>query len=152
MEPTHGPEPNPAATPERTPPPGHASAVVLFDGVCNLCNASVRFIIRRDPKARFRFASLDSPAAPTLLASAPRPLPDSIVLIENGRLYTQSAAALRIARGLSWPWPALYALILIPRPLRDALYAFIARRRHRWFGRQESCPLPTPELRDRFIA
>jgi len=127
--------------------------VVLFDGVCNLCNGSVEFIIARDPTARFRFAPLESAAARSLIDEArPRgPLPDSIVLMEHHRMYTRSTAALRIARRLRFPWPLLYALIIVPRPLRDAIYDFIARHRYRWFGKRDTCMVPTPELRARFL-
>jgi predicted DCC family thiol-disulfide oxidoreductase YuxK len=131
--------------------------VVLFDGVCNLCTGSVLFIIRRDPRGVFRFAALQSPAAAALLKDAPvrsGPLPDSIVLVEGdgaARVSTQSTAALRIARRLRFPWPVLYALIVIPRPIRDWVYDFIAARRYRWFGKRDSCMMPTPELRARFL-
>lgn len=127
--------------------------VVLFDGLCNLCNGSVQFIIRRDARALIRFASLESPFAKARLAAAfPGKLaPDSIVLIENGQVFTRSSAALRICRRLRFPWPLLYSLVVVPRPLRDAIYGFIAARRYRWFGRTESCPIPTPGQRARFI-
>ena len=126
-------------------------AIVLFDGVCNLCNSSVHFIIARDPAARFRFAALDSAAGQRLLAESGLSGSLSVVLIENGRAYTRSAAALRIARRLRFPWPLLYALIVVPRPLRDAVYDWIARNRYRWFGKREVCMTPTPELRSRFL-
>jgi predicted DCC family thiol-disulfide oxidoreductase YuxK len=135
-------------------PPGPPPPVVLFDGVCNLCHGAVRFIIARDPAARFRFASLQSPVGQALLRDhrlGPGLGPDSLVLVEGGRAYTRSAAVLRIARGLRWPWPAAGALALVPRPLRDAAYDLVARRRYRWFGRQAECPLPTPDLARRFI-
>jgi predicted DCC family thiol-disulfide oxidoreductase YuxK len=129
------------------------SSVVLFDGVCNLCNAAVRFVIDRDPNARFRFAALDSEAARALLQTAPLPaaLLDSIVLVEEEGVFTRSDAALRIARRLTFPWPLAYVFILVPRVLRDALYDWIARHRYRWFGRRETCMLPTPELKGRFL-
>jgi predicted DCC family thiol-disulfide oxidoreductase YuxK len=132
-------------------PPEHP--VVLFDGVCNLCNGSVQFIIARDPSAHFRFAPLDSAAARSLIGeSAPLgAVPDSIVLMDHRRMYTRSAAALRIARRLRFPWPLLYALIIVPRPLRDAIYDFIARNRYRWFGKRDTCMVPSPELRARFL-
>ena len=128
-------------------------AVVLFDGECNLCNRAVQFVLRRDRRARFRFASLQSPAGRRLLAgiALPTPLPDSIVLLEAGRAFLRSGAALRIARGLGWPWRLFAALLLVPRPLRDWAYDVVARHRHRWFGRRSSCMVPTPELRDRFL-
>lgn len=127
--------------------------LVLFDGVCNLCNVAVRFIIDRDPAARFRFASLQSSAARSQLDRIPgdAPRPDSIVLVEHGRLFTRSTAALRIARRLRFPWPLLFALIVVPRPLRDAVYDYVARNRYRWFGRREACLVPTAEVRGRFL-
>ena len=109
--------------------------VILFDGVCNLCNNSVQFIIKRDPMGRFRFAALQSAAAESLLKSTGAgPLPDSIVLVRDGRVYTQSGAVLRIARELRGLWPLAYAFIIVPRPLRDWAYRLVARNRYRWFG------------------
>ena len=133
------------------PHPDHA--VVLFDGVCNLCNGSVRFIVARDPAARFRFAGLESEAARRLLGESliSGPLPDSVALIEHRRVYTRSTAALRIARRLRFPWPLLGALMVVPRPLRDLIYDLIARHRYPWFGKRDACMLPTPELRTRFL-
>ena len=127
-------------------------AFVLFDGVCNLCNGFVRFVIARDPAARFRFAALSTPAAQDLLrrAGVSHP-PDSIVLIEDDRVYVRSDAALRIVRRLTFPWPLAFALTTVPRPIRDAVYGFIAARRYQWFGRQETCMVPTPDLRRRFM-
>jgi predicted DCC family thiol-disulfide oxidoreductase YuxK len=131
--------------------------VVLFDGVCNLCHSAVRFIVRNDPAGRFRFAALDSEAGRSLLAEAGVDAaggsggPDSVVLIENGRVYRRSEAALRIAGSLRLPWRLLAPLRRLPRTGRDAAYDFVARRRYRWFGRKESCPLPAPGIRDRFL-
>jgi predicted DCC family thiol-disulfide oxidoreductase YuxK len=130
-----------------------ANPIVLFDGVCNLCSGSVQFLIRHDPGARFRFASLQSPAGERLRdeLGIDRQAVDSVILVEEGRWYKESEAALRIARGLGGPWKALGILRLIPRPLRDGLYRLIARNRYRWFGKTEACWLPTPELRGRFL-
>jgi predicted DCC family thiol-disulfide oxidoreductase YuxK len=128
--------------------------VILFDGVCNLCNGFVQFVIDRDPRAQFRFASLQSAAAAALLNGARgvrRAVPDSVVLIEGDRLYTQSTAALRVARGLGFPWNLSYAFIVVPEPLRDAAYAWVARNRYRWFGKRDVCMVPTPALRERFL-
>jgi predicted DCC family thiol-disulfide oxidoreductase YuxK len=127
--------------------------IVLFDGVCNLCNAAVQWIIARDPKAIHRFASLQSIAGQQALrdASAPAELPDSIVLIDSAGVHTRSTAALRIARQLAFPWPLAAAGLALPRALRDPVYDFIARRRYAWFGRQPTCTLPTPALRARFL-
>ena len=128
-------------------------AVILFDDVCRLCSRSVRFIIARDPDARFRFAGLGSPTADRLLAGGRNTLEgvDSVVLIEDGEVFIRSTAALRIARGLTAPWPLLYGLIVVPRPLRDLVYDLVARKRYRWFGRLETCLVPTEAERDRFL-
>ena len=131
-------------------------AVILFDGVCNLCNAWVLFVIDRDPGARFAFAPLQGDVAAALLRERryqSRPdFPASIVLIEEGRVYDRSTAVLRIFRRLTGLWPALSVLLAIPRVPRDLVYDWCARRRYRWFGRLEACRLPTAELRSRFLA
>lgn len=127
--------------------------IVLFDGVCHLCQGAVKFIIQRDPKQKFYFASLQSPHALKLLREAGldgEPL-ETMVLIEQGTYYTRSSAALRIARRLRFPWPMLYAFILVPRAWRDAIYKAIAKRRYRWFGKDEVCMVPTTELKARFL-
>ena len=128
-------------------------ATILFDGVCNLCNGFVRFVIERDSGAHFRFAALSSPAAGRLLADAgvKPPLPDTIILIQDGAVYYRSDAPLRIARGLRFPWPLAYGLVVVPRFIRDRVYDVIAARRYRWFGRREACMVPTPELQRRFL-
>ena len=128
--------------------------VILFDGVCNLCNGFVQFVIARDPRAQFAFASLQSKAAARLLSKRPRwteSTPDSIVLIDGGTVYRESSAVLRIARGLGFPWALAYAAMAVPPPLRDWVYRWVARHRYRWFGRREVCMIPTPELRARFL-
>ena len=129
------------------------SGTILFDGVCNLCNGFVRFVVARDPEARFRFAALTSPAAAENLrqAGVTAPIPDSMVLVEDGRVYFRSDAPLRISRRLRFPWPLLYGFIVVPRFIRDRVYDIIAARRYRWFGRRDVCMVPTPELRARFL-
>jgi predicted DCC family thiol-disulfide oxidoreductase YuxK len=123
--------------------------IVLFDGVCNLCNGAVRFILARDPAWRFRFASLQSDAArQRLQGEVPA---ETMILIEAGKQYTKSAAALRIARRLRFPWPFLYAFVVIPRPLRDIVYDWVARHRYAWFGKRDTCMVPTPQMRGRFL-
>ena len=146
----------------------HERPVVLFDGVCNLCTASVDFILRWERRPLHLFGSLQSEAARDLLRTLPprrndagTPAnelerdsgddPSSIVLIDEAGVHTQSTAALRISRHLRAPWSWLYALLLIPRPLRDGVYRFIARHRYAWFGRRDACRVPTPELQSRFI-
>lgn len=123
--------------------------IVLFDGVCNLCNGAVRFILARDPAAGFRFASLQSEAARRFLRAG-RPA-ETIVLLEAGKTYTKSTAALRIARRLRFPWPILYAFVAVPHPLRDLIYDWVARHRYAWFGKRDVCMVPAPELRGRFL-
>ncbi|MNC49057.1 hypothetical protein D3C76_26580 [compost metagenome] len=128
-------------------------SVVLIDGVCHLCQGLVRFIIPRDPKGRILFAPLQSEVSRTLMKDSslvPGQL-STVVLLENGVCYMESAAVLRIARKLRFPWPAAYLLMVIPRPLRNALYRLVARNRYRWFGRDEQCMVPTPEIRKRFL-
>jgi len=128
-------------------------AVVLFDGVCNLCNDSINFVIDHDPDGYFKFASLQSDEAGALLAQygLDGDYLDSIVLVEAGRVYRNSSAALRITRKLSGAWPLLYALVVVPRPVRDWVYDWVARNRYKWFGKRDQCRLPTPELRARFL-
>ena len=135
------------------PRPEADAPLVLFDGDCNLCHGAVQFVLRRDPRARFRFASLQSEAGRAALARAgfEGELPDSVVLLHEGRVRTRSTAALAIARGLRFPWPLVSVLWLVPYPLRDFVYDWIAKRRFRWFGRRDSCWVPTPALRARFV-
>lgn len=127
--------------------------LVLFDGVCNLCNGSVQFLLRRDRARRFRFAALQSAAGQAALRRHGLSLAEleTIVVIHGDRALTRSAAALCLARHLPWPWPLLAAFTIAPRPLRDALYAWVSRNRYSWFGRRDSCLLPGPELADRFL-
>jgi predicted DCC family thiol-disulfide oxidoreductase YuxK len=129
------------------------NATVLFDGECNLCNGSVQFILRRDPAGRFRFASLQSDAGRELRHQYGLHTEsiDTVVLIAGDKAYTRSDAALGIARRLGGLWPVLYVGMIVPRFIRDRIYNFIARNRYRWFGKRESCYMPTPELRGRFL-
>jgi len=133
--------------------PGEAP-IVFFDGYCNLCNRSVAFIIARDTHERFRFASLDSPTAHARLAAHAQhaPLPDSVLLLDADGLHARSDAARRIARHLTLPWRWLAAVSgVVPRVLRDALYNVVARNRLRWFGRRETCAIPTAAQQARFL-
>lgn len=128
--------------------------VILFDGVCNLCNDSVQFILKRDKKKQFRFASLQSNAGQQLLHqfSLPAANFNSFVLLEKDKVYTKSTGALRMCKLLGGGWALLYALIIVPRFIRDAVYNMIARNRYKWFGKKEECWLPTPELKERFLS
>ena len=129
------------------------SAVILFDGVCNLCNASVNFVLDRDTKRNFKFGALQSDEGMALLAEydLSGDYLDSIVLVEEGVVYTNSTAALRVARKLNGAWPLLYGFIIIPELLRNPVYNWIARNRYKWFGKQDVCRIPTPDTRSRFI-
>lgn len=126
--------------------------VAFFDGVCNLCNASVNFLLERDRRALLRFAPLQGATFAALARDHPELAGiDSFVLWDGARVHTRSSAALRAGMMLGWPWRLGGALLAVPRPLRDLAYDFIARRRYRWFGRRDSCRMPTPELRARFL-
>lgn len=129
------------------------SPIILFDGVCNFCDASVNFVIRHDPSAFFRFAPLQSPAGQEILKKLGLSTTDldTMVLVEDERFFTRSTAALRIARRLSGLWPLLFAFMIVPRILRDGVYGLIAKYRYRWWGKKDSCLVPTAELRERFL-
>lgn len=128
------------------------SAIVLFDGECNLCDWSVQFILKRDPHGYFQFASLQSEIGQTLLKKYNVPLTtDSIVLIEKNAYYSESTAPLKIVRKLTGLWKLLYVAILIPKSLRDIVYKWIAKNRYKWFGKNEQCMLPTAEQHKRFL-
>ena len=130
-----------------------AGPILLFDGVCNLCTGTVRFVIGRDAQKRFRFASLQSPAAEQLLgpAAPAGDRLDSMVLVEGGRIYRKSSAALLTARRLDGLWPLLALLLVVPRPIRDAAYDWVGRRRYRMFGKRDACWTPNGDLADRFL-
>jgi len=127
--------------------------ILLFDGVCNLCNNSVNFIIDRDPKKHFKFAALQSEFGQSKLKELGfnQEEFDSLVLLSNGKVYRKSSAALRIAKKLSGLWPLLYVFIIIPPFIRHGIYDIIGKNRYKWFGKQDSCRMPTPELKQRFI-
>lgn len=129
--------------------------LVLFDGVCNLCNAAVQWLIERDEQGRLRYASLQSQAAHSALVEAgvedPASLPDSIVLIDGSGVHVRSSAALRIGAELGFPYSLGKAALVVPRRLRDGVYRVVARNRYRWFGRRAVCTRPTPELSALFL-
>jgi predicted DCC family thiol-disulfide oxidoreductase YuxK len=127
--------------------------VVLFDGVCNVCNAAVNFIIDRDREGKFRFASLQSDVGRSLGQAHGLPQEfDTIAFIDGGEIHTRSAAVLRIAKGLDGAWPLLFSLVVLPRPVRDWAYRYFAARRYAWFGKLEACRVPTPDIRRRFLS
>lgn len=123
---------------------------MLFDGECVLCNRLVKFIAERDPEGVFTFAPLQWGVGNQLVGETDMSS-ETLLLIEGGRCYDRSGAALRIVRKLRFPWPLLYALIIVPRPIRDSIYAWIARKRYRWFGKRQTCMTPDESLRSRFL-
>lgn len=127
--------------------------VILFDGVCNLCNGAVQFVIRHDRTGIFKFASLQSESGQQLLKKYDLPLTDfnSFALIQNGVAFTRSTAALKVARLLKGPISLLYGFIIVPAFIRNAVYNLIAKNRFRWFGKMDHCMIPTPALRARFL-
>jgi predicted DCC family thiol-disulfide oxidoreductase YuxK len=127
--------------------------ILLFDGVCNLCNRSVQWVLKRDKPGVFRFAALQSEVGKALLAQANLPVDalDTIVLIHRGRAFVRSDAALEVARLLGIPWSFALLFKGVPRPWRNALYDWVARNRYRWFGQEETCWLPDPIWKNRFL-
>jgi predicted DCC family thiol-disulfide oxidoreductase YuxK len=125
--------------------------LVLFDGVCNVCNALILFVIDRDPEEQFVFAALSSELGQRVLQEHGIEDLESVVLVENGQAYSRSTAILRILTRLRGPWFLLWAGFVLPRGLRDVLYRWFARHRYAWFGKSEQCRVPTPELRRRFV-
>lgn len=127
--------------------------IILFDGVCNFCQSSVQFIIKRDPNAYFMFASLQSDIGQSLLKkNGISSTTDSIILIENGKAYDKSTAVLRICQSLTGFWKYTYVFIILPLPLRDLVYNIVAKNRYKWFGRKENCIIPSPDTRKRFLS
>jgi predicted DCC family thiol-disulfide oxidoreductase YuxK len=127
--------------------------VILFDGVCNFCNGAINFVLNQDKKGSFRFAPLQSEAGRRLLQQYHLPTDEfeSFVLIDDGKVYTKSSAALRVMNKLPWYWKEAQIFRVIPTIFRDAIYDFIARNRYKWFGKKDQCMLPTPEMRSRFL-
>ena len=127
--------------------------ILLFDGVCNLCNSFVQFVIRHDAKAVFRFTPLQSEIGRRLMEKGHFPPEElsTVILVNKGKFYSHSDVPLQVVRNLPGAWPMLYTLRIIPKPIRDALYNWVAQNRYRWFGKRESCMLPTPELKQRFL-
>ncbi len=139
-------------TPNQAAPPGEDDPIVLFDGVCHLCDRSVRFILEHDRDARFHFAPLQSALGKELLEKHGLP-PESLetmVLIQRGTAHTKSSATLRVAGQLTFPWKTGILFLTVPKLLRDAVYGVVARNRYRWFGKRDACMIPDPRWKDRF--
>lgn len=126
--------------------------IILFDGICTFCNRSVQFIIHHDPHEHFQFASLQSDIGQSFLKKYSIPLSeDSLVLINQSSYDTQSTAALKITRYLNGLLPLLYIFIIVPRPIRNLVYRYIANNRYKWFGKQTACEIPTTKEKNRFL-
>lgn len=127
--------------------------ILLFDGVCNLCNSSVQFVIKHDTQKKFTFASLQSDAAKEILLQFGEKNYnlDSIILIDSNEIYSKSSAILRVLKLLGGFYSLLYIFIIIPNPLRDWLYNYIAKNRYKWYGKRESCMIPSEKLKNRFL-
>ena len=127
--------------------------IILFDGVCNLCNNSVQFVIKHDKKSKFRFAALQSDTGQALLKkyNLPKQGFDSFVLLQNEKVYLKSTAALQVAKQLDGPIKLLGGFIIVPAFIRNAVYNFIAKNRYKWFGKKHHCMIPTPTLQSRFL-
>lgn len=134
-------------------PSNHQKPVIFFDGLCNLCNGAVQFALRHEKNDAFRYTALQGQYAKKTLAQFkvnPKQL-NSILLIDNGKLYFKSTAALRITKKFKGLWPALYLFILVPAFIRNWVYDIIAKNRYKWFGKKESCWVPTPALKAKFL-
>ncbi len=131
-----------------------SKSIVFFDGVCNLCNASIDFIIKRDRHNKFLVGALQDGFSKGLLSKhqVKEDYLDSLVLLENGEIFYKSTAALKIARKLSGLWPVFYPLIILPTWLRDPVYDFIGKNRYSWFGKKNTCRIPTPEEKAKFLS
>ena len=127
--------------------------IILFDGICNLCNQSVQFVIEHDKQKQFLFASLQSNYGQNFLKENNFDTThfDSMVYVENEKIFTKSSAPLNIAKHLSAKFSWLSIFLIVPKPIRDVIYKFISKNRYKWFGKQENCWLPTPELKSRFL-
>ena len=126
---------------------------MLFDGICNLCNTSVTFVIQRDKKDLFRFAALQDPVGQQLIEKyqIDSSKTDSIILIEDDKAYVKSTAALKVARHLGGAYPLLYGFMIVPNFIRNWVYDYVAKNRYKWYGKKDSCMIPTPELKSKFL-
>ncbi len=127
--------------------------IILFDGVCNLCNSAVKFVLKRDKKSVFKFASLQSDIAKKLLKDfeVSGIGEGTFVLIDDGEVYTRSTAALKVSKHLSGIWPLMTIFMIVPRFMRDWVYNLISKNRYRWFGKRDTCMIPSPEMKIKFL-
>ncbi len=131
----------------------NSQPIILFDGICNLCDGAVQFVIKHDPENQFLFASLQSEAGQRLLKQYKLSVENfnSFILIQDEKVYSKSTGALKVARQIKGVWNWLYIFIIIPSFFRDKVYDWIAQNRYKWFGKKEACMIPTPELKARFL-
>ena len=127
--------------------------IILFDGVCNLCNSAVKFVLKRDKDSVFKFASLQSDIAKKLLKDFKVSGIDNgtFVLIVDGEVYTRSTAALKVSKHLSGLWPLMTIFMIVPRFIRDWVYNLVSKNRYRWFGKRDTCMIPSPEMKIKFL-
>ncbi|NVK48317.1 MAG: DUF393 domain-containing protein [Cyclobacteriaceae bacterium] len=131
-----------------------SKSIIFFDGVCNLCNSSIDFIIQRDKKGRFLVGALQDAFSKKILEdySVKPDYLDSLVLLEKGEIFYRSTAALKISKHLSGLWPLFYGFIILPSWLRDPIYDWIGKNRYRWFGKKNTCRIPSPEEEAKFLS
>lgn len=129
-------------------------SIIFFDGTCNLCNGAVNFIIQHDPDNKFLFASLQSHTGQLLLQQFKLPTQNfnSVILLQDEKIYTKSTAALTVASQLKGLWKSLYIFMIVPKFIRNAVYDLIAKNRYKWFGKTDACMIPTPQLKAKFLA
>lgn len=127
--------------------------IIFFDGECNLCNGAIQFVIKRDTKNIFRFASLQSNFAKDALANFEIDSASmrTFILLKDEKMYTKSTAALRVSKQLSGAWPILYGFMIVPNFIRNGVYDFVSANRYKWFGKRDSCWMPTAELKEKFL-
>ncbi len=131
----------------------NSKPIILFDGICNLCDGAVQFVIKHDREGKFLFAALQSEAGQALLKEYGLPGENfnSFILLQDEKIYNKSTAALKVVRQIKGAWSCLYIFIIVPTFIRDAVYNWIAQNRYKWFGKKDRCMMPTPELQARFL-
>jgi predicted DCC family thiol-disulfide oxidoreductase YuxK len=131
----------------------HKESILLFDGHCSLCNGAVDFVLKRDTRKKLLLASIQGPAGQAILKKyqLPSSYLDTLVVVEQGKVYLGSTAALRVARLLGGGWPLFYGLIILPKGIRDRVYQWISEHRYQWFGRRDTCRMPTASERTHFL-
>lgn len=127
--------------------------ILIFDGVCNMCNASVNFVMKRDKEGKVMFTANQHGPGQEILKKFNKPVDDvdTFYLLENGKIYDRSSAVLRVSKYMNFPWNLGVIFLIVPKFIRDFVYKFVAKNRYKWFGKKDTCRLPTPEERARFL-